>query len=184
MFLLRIVSASGFCLFWLESHKHVLFLLKVVSACWFHGSLWNDPASLRAFVSTHSSLELVRAVQAEAAARVLVSKRGWRKRGNKSVSCYNYQLQQLSGNLCCNKSGVKTQVRGGSRYCWGSTRPETTLVHLWEREMKAEEGGRDRGRKNKNAGRPKVKLNIKGKQEHPSRFYFSKYKVTTIVHIK
>lgn len=65
-----------------------------------------------------------------------------------------------------------------------NTVPETTVVHLWEREMKMEEGGSDRGRKNKNAGRPKVKLSIKGEQQHPSNFYFSKYKVSTIVHTK
>jgi len=37
---------------------------------------------------------------------------------------------------------------------------------------------------NKNAVRLKVKLNIKGKQQHPSNFYFSKYKVSTMVNRK
>lgn len=40
-----------------------------------------------------------------------------------------------------------------------NTRPETTAVHLQEREMKMEEGGSDRGRKNKNTERPEMKLN-------------------------
>lgn len=110
----------------------------------------------------------------------------------KEKTCFLLQLPvavvvvHVSRNLCCNKSGVKKKNQTDE----GNSRVLLNEHNAWSNcglslGKGNENGGRwEWQRKNKNAGRPKVKLSIKGKQQYPSNFYFSKYKANTIVHTK